>query len=87
MNETAVVIVLSGFSCVLVGVWCVRFVRRGLLRFKDWLTPRGVTFGICDVPLSTNEWQRFAALAVARGVAQKTLLAECVKFYLAEKVK
>jgi len=87
MSETLVLIVLSGITCMIVGVWGLHQLRRVGVWFKNLFAPRGVTFGLADVPLSAYEWQRFAAFATAKGIQQKTLLAECVKFYLQEKVK
>lgn len=83
-----VVSLLVGVSAAgILTVWLLRQVRRGLGWLRNFLTPPGVTFGIADVPLTAHEWQRFAALATAKNIQQKTLLAECIKFYLSEKVK
>lgn len=80
-------VLLSLTAAAVVSVWIYRQAQRLGLWLKNLLTPRGVTCSLFDVPLSPHEWERFAALAVARGVQQKTLLAEAIKFYLQEKVK
>jgi hypothetical protein len=48
---------------------------------------RLVNFHAASIPLSVNEWQRFSALATAKGCQTKTLMAEAIKFYLESKVK
>lgn len=49
--------------------------------------PRMTDFSLHDVPLSSEQWKRFCALAHARGISQKRLLADMVVYYFEEKVK
>lgn len=87
MTESIMVILTALVLLGLLIRWFVLMLIDARRKVIDWFAPKGVTFGIRDVPLSKSEWERFAALAVARGIAQKTLLADCVKFYLQEKMK
>lgn len=82
LQEGVILGLLGSVAGVLVLAWLVRTVRRCAQWVSDLFTPRGVTFGIGDVPLSVHEWQRFAGLALAKNVSQKALLAEAVKFFM-----
>lgn len=44
-------------------------------------------FKVADIPLSSEQWKRFCSLAIAKRVSQKKLIAECVLYYLEQKVK
>jgi hypothetical protein len=82
MQEAIILTLLGSVAGIVVLAWVVRTVRRGLCWVQDLFSPRGVTFGIAEVPLSVHEWQRFGGLALAKNVSQKALLAEAVKFYM-----
>lgn len=62
-------------------VWLIRKLPR---RFR-----RRPSIGckLKDIPLTNKEWERFAGLAIAKGVTQKTLLAEAIIYYLEQKTK
>jgi len=56
-------------------------------RISSEKAPGAKMFNISHLPLTDEQWNRFCHLAAARGVQQKTLLAEAIKFYLQEKIR
>jgi hypothetical protein len=79
--------ILMAFGFV---VWILRAVARWCQQTLNKIRgifPRMTDFSLHDVPLSSEQWQRFCALAHARGISQKRLLADMVVYYFDEKVK
>lgn len=56
-------------------------------RYSAEKAPGPKMLNIAQLPLTDEQWSRFCHLAAARGVQQKTLLAEAIKFYLQEKIR
>jgi hypothetical protein len=56
-------------------------------RYSAEKAPSVKMINIAHLPLTEEQWNRFCHLAAARGVQQKTLLADAIKFYLQEKIR
>jgi len=56
-------------------------------RYSAEKAPSAKLLNVSQLPLTDEQWSRFCHLAAARGVQQKTLLAEAIKFYLQEKIR
>ena len=56
-------------------------------RYSAEKAPGPKMVNIAQLPLTDEQWNRFCHLAAARGVKQKTLLADAIKFYLQEKIR
>lgn len=61
----------------------------GARKLEEKLHHRPVTDfkKVSDIPLSSEQWKKFCALAYAKGISQKRLLAEAVLYYLEQKIK
>jgi hypothetical protein len=85
LSDAFSVVCAFGFAVwLLLGI--VKRCQNALKKLRG-IFPNSIDFAVRDVPLSNEQWKRFCALAHARGISQKRLLADMIVFYFYEKVE
>lgn len=65
----------------------IKYITSGSRKLLRRLNAQRIDFRLNDVPLSPIQWQKFCALALAKGISQKRLLADMITFYFDEIVR